>query len=81
MDLVFTKLWSEFGLLALGWCVAALLGTRILRQSTADRLTPKDYKDLIKAYHDAIVDNTKVTERLALLIEDRTRQQLNGNAK
>jgi hypothetical protein len=30
---------------------------------------------LVDAYHAAVVDNTRVTERLALLIEERTRRR------
>lgn len=33
----------------------------------------KRENDMIAAYHTAIVENTRVTERLAVLIEERTR--------
>jgi hypothetical protein len=35
--------------------------------------TTKREQDVIAAYHTAIIENTKVTERLAILIEERTR--------
>jgi hypothetical protein len=81
MEIVITKLLGEYGALALGWIVAFLLALQAFREASANKLTVKDYKELINSYHDAIVDNTKVTERLALLIEDRTRQQLKDNAR
>lgn len=33
----------------------------------------KREQDMIAAYHTAVVENTRVTERLAVLIEERTR--------
>ena len=33
----------------------------------------KREQEVIAAYHTAIIENTKVTERLAILIEERTR--------
>jgi hypothetical protein len=85
MEIFLTKLFGEYGPLALGWIVACLLGVRALREAAASRITAKDvlkeYKELLDSYHEAIVDNTKITERLALLIEDRTRQQLKNNGQ
>jgi hypothetical protein len=34
--------------------------------------------DLIASYHTAVIENTRVTERLAVLIEERTRARYNG---
>lgn len=34
--------------------------------------------DMIAAYHTAVIENARVTERLAVLIEERTRHRPNG---
>jgi hypothetical protein len=73
---------QEFGPIAIGWLVAGFLGYRILTDAAANRLTNKDvledFHNLIAAYHTAVIENTKVTERLAILIEERTRARRNG---
>jgi hypothetical protein len=33
----------------------------------------KREQDMLAAYHTAVIENTRVTERLAVLIEERTR--------
>jgi hypothetical protein len=77
---------QEFGPIAIGWLVAGYLGYRVLadassarKESTADKITNKDvlddFHDLVSAYHIAVTANTKVTERLAVLIEERTRDR------
>ena len=38
----------------------------------------KREQDVITAYHTAVVENTRVTERLAVLIEERTRDRDQG---
>ena len=38
----------------------------------------KREQEVIDAYHCAIVENTRVTERLAVLIEERTRARNQG---
>jgi hypothetical protein len=40
--------------------------------------TTKREHDLIAAYQLLITENTRVTERLAILIEERTRARING---
>jgi hypothetical protein len=35
--------------------------------------TTRIEQDLIAAYHTAVIENARVTERLAILIEERTR--------
>lgn len=52
------------------WAVLAFYLVR--RQSDTSR-RDKHEQDVIAAYHTAIVENTRVTERLAALIEERTR--------
>lgn len=41
-------------------------------------LSRKDLYELLTSYHDCVVDNTRVTERLAMLIEERVRAQSGG---
>jgi hypothetical protein len=61
----------------LGWSVAAIMFWRVYADTAKSRITAKDVfddlHDLVAAYHAAIVENTRVTERLATLIEERTR--------
>lgn len=38
----------------------------------------KREQNMIAAYHTAIIENTRVTERLAVLIEERTRARRQG---
>lgn len=41
--------------------------------------TTKREADMIAAYHTAVIENARVTERLAVLIEERTRARSNGS--
>jgi hypothetical protein len=70
---------QEFGPIAIGWLVAGFLGYRILTDASSNRISNKDvlddFHDLVSAYHIAVTANTKVTERLAVLIEERTRDR------
>jgi hypothetical protein len=63
--------------------VALLVLWKVYADAAKDRLSARDilkeYHDLVDSYHAAIVENTRVTERLALLIEERTRRQRNGH--
>lgn len=73
---------TQFGWSAVGWVIAVFVVIHTFIDSSKSRLSHKDvmarFDAISKAYHDAIVDNTKVTERLALLIEERTRQRRDG---
>jgi hypothetical protein len=40
--------------------------------------TTRIEQDLIAAYHAAVTENARVTERLAVLIEERTRARTSG---
>ena len=40
--------------------------------------TTKREQIMIEAYHTAVIENAKVTERLAVLIEERIRRGANG---
>jgi hypothetical protein len=75
----FSELIISYGPLALGWAIAALLGWRVFADAASNRISSKDvlddFRSLVDAYHAAVVDNTRVTERLALLIEERTRRR------
>jgi hypothetical protein len=81
MEPFLKDLMAEYGPLALGWIVASFLAWRVFSDASSTRLDAKDalkkYDDLVKSYHEAVVDNAKVTERLAMLIEDRLRRHLN----
>jgi hypothetical protein len=70
---------EQFGPIAIGWIVAGFLGYRILTDASTNRISNKDvlddFHDLVAAYHIAVTANTKVTERLAVLIEERTRDR------
>lgn len=82
MEIYLKELFQEYGPLSLGWIVAAVLGWRVFSESKDNKLSTKEvmaeYNDLIDSYHAAIVENTRVTERLAMLIEERTRRQGNN---
>ena len=64
-----------YGPLSIGWLVAAALGWRLWFDTSKVLAAEKAQRDLIMCYHEAIVENTKVTERLAFLIEERSRIQ------
>jgi hypothetical protein len=75
---------QEFGPIAIGWLVAGYLGYRVLtdasaarNESAANKITNRDvledFQNLVAAYHAAVVQSTKTMERLAVLIEERTR--------
>lgn len=69
-----------YGPLAIGWLVAAVLGWRLWFDTSKVLSTQKEYHALVDQCHIAIVYNTRVTERLAVLIEERTRiQQRNAS--
>ena len=54
------------------WALLAFyLVTKLLSATKRER-------DVIEGYHCAIVENTRVTERLAVLIEERTRARDQG---
>jgi uncharacterized protein (UPF0548 family) len=65
---------SGIGLVALHgpWALLAFyLVTKLLT-------TTKREHELILAYQTLVTENTRVTERLAILIEERTRARVNG---
>jgi hypothetical protein len=70
---------QEFGPIAIGWLVAGFLGYRILTDASANKISNRDvlddFHDLVAAYHIAVCDCSKTMERLAVLIEERTRDR------
>lgn len=75
MEQIISDGFTLYGPLFIGWIVAAVLGWRLWFDTTKVLAAEKAARDLIMAYHEAIVANTKVTERLAFLIEERSRIQ------
>lgn len=70
---------SLYGPLGIGWIAAAVLWWKAMYEKPAD--TIKAYQDVIAAYkevvHDTrstIIENTRAMERLATLLEERTRK-------
>lgn len=73
------SLFENYGAAALPWSVVAFLGWFVLKdrnksQSSHSAL-PEDYENIIDRYHEALIDNTRTIERLAVLLEERTRRQ------
>ncbi len=64
MEQIIKELFTLYGPLALGWVVAGIIWLK--------------YQQIVKNFHDAVCDNARVTERLAMLIEERTRYRHNG---
>jgi hypothetical protein len=60
----------------IGWGIAAVVGWRVYADAAKNTITNRDvledYQRLVQAYHVAVLENAKVTERLALLIAERT---------
>jgi hypothetical protein len=69
---------EAYGAAALPYMFGALLVWLVLRDrdGRATTVSP-EYSQLINQYHEAVVDVTKTIERLAVLIEERTRRQAN----
>ncbi len=61
VDEILKQLFTVYGPLGLGWAVAGVIWFK--------------YQKIVQDYHDAVVDNARVTERLAMLIEERTRHR------
>lgn len=74
---------EQFGWSIVGWVIAVFVVIFTFLDGLKNRLTHRDILDRLdvvtKAYHTAVVDNTRVTERLAMLIEERTRQRNGPN--
>ena len=76
-------LFESYGAAALPWSVMAFLGWLVLKDRLKGRETvPHEYQALIDRYNEALIDVTRAVERLAVpierlavLIEERTRAQ------
>jgi hypothetical protein len=77
-------LFDKFGAAALPYTVIAILIWYVFQQRNAAKsaVAPKEYQDLINDYqelvhtcHTGLVESVRVTERLAILIEERTRDR------
>jgi hypothetical protein len=66
---------SGYGPLGIGWALAVYLIWHVLSdRKKADGA----YSEIVKEYHDCLVENTKAIERLSTLIDERTRIQSTG---
>jgi len=77
VEAILEALLSNYGPTFAPVAVAIFVLWKVYTDAAKDRLSAKDvlanYQGLVEAYHTAVVENAKVTERLALLIEERTR--------
>lgn len=64
-----------WGPLAIGWILAAYLVWYVLSERKKPNETIAAYQNVLNDYHTALVANTKAIERLAIIIEERTRRQ------
>lgn len=71
-------LFSSYGAAALPWSVVAFLGWLVITDRGKARIVPPEYQHLLDNYHEAIIGNTRAIERLAILLEERTRRQLSN---
>jgi hypothetical protein len=79
VEAILDALLSNYGPTFAPVAVALLVLWKVYSDSAKDRISTRDmlanYHTLISSYHTAVVENAKVTERLALLIEERTRDR------
>lgn len=68
---------THYGPLVIGWVVAAGLGWMVLRERKKPGHVQyeKALEKVSDSYHEAIVANTRAMERLATIIEERTRRR------
>jgi hypothetical protein len=73
---VLKHFFEAYGAAALPYMFGALLVWLVLRDrdSRTTTVVSPEYSQLIHQYHEAVVDVTKTIERLAVLIEERTRR-------
>ncbi len=73
------SIFENYGAAALPWSVVAFLGWFVLKerrgQSQNQSVRHDEYESIIDKYHEALIDNTRTIERLAVLFEERTRRQ------
>jgi hypothetical protein len=71
---VLKQFFEAYGPASLPYAFGALLVWLVLRDRDSRATVPHEYQKLIDQYHEAVVDVTKTIERLAVLIEERTRR-------
>jgi hypothetical protein len=69
------ELFANYGAAALPWSVVAYLFWTVYGDKHKTKTVPDDLQRIIDNYHEAIVGNTRAIERLAILLEERTRRQ------
>ena len=74
---VLKALFDQYGPAALPWSVVAFLGWIVLSDRKNKGTIPHEYQIIIGQQREALVDVTRAVERLAVLIEERTRRQAN----
>ncbi len=82
MDEIIKQVFSVYGPAAIPWLIVAVAAWFLWkeRHSTSEVVQPyhdfmNSYRELVDVCHDAIKENTKIIERLTILIEERTRRQ------
>lgn len=84
MEELIKQIIIAYGPAAIPWIIAAGFGFLLWKSKNSAPTAAESvinpyqeflnsYKDLVELCHEAIKENTKVTERLAILIEERTR--------
>ena len=80
-DVIIKEIFSVYGPAAIPWVLFAGCAWFLWKErfSSNDMIKPykefiDSYRELVDACHESIKENTKVIERLAILIEERTRR-------
>lgn len=71
---VLKALFEQYGPAALPYVMVGFMVWLVLNERKGKGAVPHEYQLLIEHYHEAVVDVTKTIERLAVLIEERTRR-------
>lgn len=61
-----------YGPLGIGWIVAAGLGWMVFQDR---KKKDHPYEKILESYYEVIIANTRAMERLATIIEERTRRR------
>lgn len=68
-------LFTTYGAPALPWSVVAFMWWMMMKERQGKSELPPGYQQIIDDYHEATLENTRVIQQLATLIEERTRRQ------
>ena len=71
MEQIVTEILSLYGPLAIGWLAAAALFWMVI----LERRKVGPFQKIADAYHQSMIENTRALERLATIIEERTRRR------